>query len=277
MNNSEKNKEIIESGMLERFVFGQCTEHELSELMPMIEQNPELKEEINRIEDTLMQTAFNQAIAPKPELKEKIFSTINKSEIDSESKIIKMKRRGLFLKEENARVKFYLYAATILLLLSVGTNAVLFTNYNGAKNELAELRDSRRQIAAEFASLRDAHDDLSQQFALVTNPLVKQIDLNPTKENSEFNAKVYFNNDNGNVILNLAGLKALPKDQQYQLWALVDGNPVDLGTFDGGNRTSILKIMLRVEKPDAFAVTIEPYGGSKNPTLEQMVMLGKLS
>jgi len=277
MNNSDKNKEIIESGMLERFVFGQCTEHELSELVPMIEQNPELKEEINRIEETLMQAAFSQSVAPAENLKEKILSTIDATDNITDSKIIKMKRRGAFLKKENAQVKFYLYAASILLLLSLGTNAVLFTNYNGAKNELAELKDSRRQIAAEFASLRDAHDDLNQQFTLVTNPFVRQIDLEPTKENSDINAKIYFNNNNGNVILNLAGLQALPKDKQYQLWALVGGNPVDLGTFDGGIKTSILKIMMRVDKPDAFAVTIEPYGGSKSPTLDQMVMLGKLS
>jgi hypothetical protein len=277
MNNSDKNKEIIESGMLERFVFGQCTEHELSELVPLIEQNPELKEEINRIEETLMQVAFSQSVTPGENLKEKIFSTIDATDNITDSKIIKMKRRGAFLKKENAQVKVYLYAASILLLLSLGTNAVLFTNYNGAKNELAELKDSRRQIAAEFASLRDAHDDLNQQFTLVTNPFVRQIDLEPTKENSDINAKIYFNNNNGNVILNLAGLQALPKDKQYQLWALVGGNPVDLGTFDGGIKTSILKIMMSVDKPDAFAVTIEPYGGSKSPTLDQMVMLGKLS
>jgi hypothetical protein len=277
MNNSEKNKEIIESGMLERFVFGQCTEHELSELVPLIEQNPELKEEINRIEETLIQVAFSQSVTPGENLKEKIFSTIDATDNITDSKIIKMKRRGAFLKKENAQVKFYLYAASILLLLSLGTNAVLFTNYNGAKNELAELRDSRRQIAAEFASLRDAHDDLNQQFTLVTNPFVRQIDLEPTKENSDINAKIYFNNNNGNVILNLAGLQALPKDKQYQLWALVGGSPVDLGTFDGGIKTSILKIMMSVNKPDAFAVTVEPYGGSKNPTIDQMVMFGKLS
>jgi hypothetical protein len=249
----------------------------LSELVPMIEQNPELKEEINRIEETLMQAAFGQSVTPGENLKEKILSTIDATDNITDSKIIKMKRRGAFLKKENAQVKFYLYAASILLLLSLGTNAVLFTNYNGAKNELAELKDSRRQIAAEFASLRDAHDDLNQQFTLVTNPFVRQIDLEPTKENSDINAKIYFNNNNGNVILNLAGLQALPKDKQYQLWALVGGSPVDLGTFDGGIKTSILKIMMSVNKPDAFAVTVEPYGGSKNPTIDQMVMFGKLS
>lgn len=277
MNNPINIQEIIQSGMLERYAFGHCSEEEMLFLLPLLQDNAELKAELEKIEQTLFDTAFKYAVEAPSVVKENLFSALPEKSNDIEGKIIRMRRKGIGLKKENARIKFYLYAASIALLISIGVNAILFSSYNGAKEELTSLQSSRKQIASEFAKLRDEHDDLTQQFTLVTNPYVRQVELNAVKENENYNAKVYFNRDNGNVVLNLAGIQPLPPDKQYQLWALVDGKPIDLGVFDGGIRTSILKIMNMVAAPDAFAVTVEPYGGSVNPTLEQMVMLGKVS
>jgi anti-sigma-K factor RskA len=66
----------------------------------------------------------------------------------------------------------------------------------------------------------------------------------------------------------------LPNDQQYQLWALIDGKPNDLGVFDATNDRLILK-MKDTKRAQAFAITIEKRGGSPSPTLEKMQAMGK--
>ena len=66
----------------------------------------------------------------------------------------------------------------------------------------------------------------------------------------------------------------LPSDQQYQLWALIDSKPKDLGVFDATDDKVILK-MKNTQKAQAFAITIEKKGGSPSPTLQKMQSLGK--
>ena len=64
-----------------------------------------------------------------------------------------------------------------------------------------------------------------------------------------------------------------PTDKQYQLWAIVNDQPVDLGVFDlDSTRTGILQ--LEQGQPQAFAITLEPRGGSAQPTLDQMYVSG---
>ncbi len=64
-------------------------------------------------------------------------------------------------------------------------------------------------------------------------------------------------------------------DKQYQLWALIDNRQVDLGVFDIKKEGLLVK-MKNVHNAEAFAITIEPRGGSPTPTLEAMSAIGKL-
>jgi anti-sigma-K factor RskA len=81
------------------------------------------------------------------------------------------------------------------------------------------------------------------------------------------------------VMVNLynAKLPAAGKDHQYQLWAIANGKPVDLGVFDKAETDSAnIKAMKPIGAAQAFAVTIEPRGGSINPTMNQMVVIASL-
>ncbi|MES2765785.1 MAG: anti-sigma factor, partial [Bacteroidota bacterium] len=65
-----------------------------------------------------------------------------------------------------------------------------------------------------------------------------------------------------------------PPGQQYQLWAIKGGKPVNEGVFEVDS--AAIHKMPTVAEPEAFAVTIEPMGGSENPTMENMMWFGKL-
>ena len=66
------------------------------------------------------------------------------------------------------------------------------------------------------------------------------------------------------------------EEHQYQLWALVDGKPVDLGVFDAEDGVIGLKDMKSIGTLQTFAVTLEPRGGSINPTLEKLMVIGNI-
>jgi len=72
------------------------------------------------------------------------------------------------------------------------------------------------------------------------------------------------------VKLELGGLPALPAGKVYQLWHIGPvKEAVDQGTFvcDGaGNYQGWDKMKHSIDPKDAFAITMEPAGGSKSPT-----------
>ena len=72
-------------------------------------------------------------------------------------------------------------------------------------------------------------------------------------------------------------MNALPSDKQYQLWAIVDGKPVDGGmilTSKRGDKYRIQK-MKTFGKAEAFAVTLEDEKGNPTPKGPMFVM-GKM-
>ena len=53
--------------------------------------------------------------------------------------------------------------------------------------------------------------------------------------------------------------------------AFKDGKPIDAGVFDINGK---LQRMNNIEGADAFAVTLEPKGGSVGPTMDQLYLVG---
>jgi anti-sigma-K factor RskA len=95
-----------------------------------------------------------------------------------------------------------------------------------------------------------------------------------TKVAPKSSANIYWDSTSTNVFLVVKNMPKLPSDKQYQLWALIDGKPKDLGVFDATDDKVILK-MKNTQKAQAFAITIEKTGGSPSPTLDSMQSLGK--
>ncbi len=67
-----------------------------------------------------------------------------------------------------------------------------------------------------------------------------------------------------------------PAGKQYQLWAIVDGKPVDGGmiTSKDGKNYNIQK-MKTFGRAEAFAITLETAGGNPQPK-GTMYVMGKI-
>ncbi|HEX8546709.1 MAG TPA: anti-sigma factor, partial [Cytophagaceae bacterium] len=75
--------------------------------------------------------------------------------------------------------------------------------------------------------------------------------------------------------INVKSLPAAPSDQQYQLWALDNGVPIDAGVFEVTDSLQLQKLKT-INSAQAFAVTLEKRGGSVSPTLSSMVVMGAI-
>jgi len=73
---------------------------------------------------------------------------------------------------------------------------------------------------------------------------------------------------NGQAILRVSGLGAAPRGKTYEAWVIpANQRPEPAGLFHGGKNTTLL-LHGAVPRNAVVAVTVEPAGGSKQPTTE---------
>lgn len=68
-----------------------------------------------------------------------------------------------------------------------------------------------------------------------------------------------------------AGLPEAPAGRTYQLWALQGAKPRSLGTFGVEEGQAVVRIEDPVEGADGMAVTVEPEGGSDQPSTDPVM------
>ena len=68
-----------------------------------------------------------------------------------------------------------------------------------------------------------------------------------------------------------AGLDQPPEGKDYELWLIKDGKPAPAGTFESEGEVTIVPVTGSTAGAEGAAVTVEPDGGSKQPTSEPII------
>lgn len=174
----------------------------------------------------------------------------------------------------------YAFAASVVLLLISSTLLIKLDNQLKESNDqLAVLQSSNQKFSSRVNYIDRELNDTQKLLEVYQNPSqYKLIILKGTSKIPEASMIIAFNSQKKEVLIDLSALKmpSNDEDHQYQLWALVDGKPTDLGVFDSSNDRMGMKKMKSIKNAQAFAVTLEPKGGSIKPTMEQMMAIGNI-
>lgn len=165
-------------------------------------------------------------------------------------------------------------AATLLLVVSCGLLYFLITLEDDYKSEIENQKNHIVQLEDKLNVLSRKYSDQKNQITVISSPSTLKIPLTAANGQGGEHALVFWDPSNGKVFLDPDQLTDVNENQQYQLWAFKANQPIDLGT--------VLKVefgfqqMKNIQEADAFAITIEPLGGSKQPTMEQLKVIGKI-
>ncbi|MBN8855920.1 MAG: hypothetical protein BGO55_15690 [Sphingobacteriales bacterium 50-39] len=264
-------KEYIGSGIIEAYVLGLASESEKAEFEQLCTQYPELVAARRDFEEGLEKHASEQAMQPPMGVKVKVLEAISDATRDvpesvssNPPKIITManEKRG-----SSGLLRFVAAASVILLVV-----LAWFTYQSHKQNE--DLKSSNAALHDELNSTQKTLEAIVNETNVLKNPNTTVVNMVGTKVAPKSSANVYWDSTNNNVFLVVKNMPQLPSDKQYQLWALIDGKPTDLGVFDSRNDKVILQ-MKDTKKAQAFAITIEKAGGNPTPTLDSMQSLGK--
>jgi anti-sigma-K factor RskA len=260
-------REYIESGIIELYVMNALSATERAEVATLAQQYPEIQAEIEDVEAMMQVYSQAHAITPKPELKEQILNKIKQEQTQTPEQPTTTKPQAP--RPPLSILSILPYAlATILGIATF----YFYQQYQSVKTEKAKCEQEQNLL---LLKNKNQVADLEQKLNILKSGDTKIIPLLglPTV-NKDFKATVYWNAKEKATYLTIQNLPEPNSDKQYQLWAIVDKKPVDAGVFNYSR--SEIQAMKAFDHAEAFAITLEPQGGSVAPTLEKMYVLGTL-
>jgi len=266
--------EVITSGLLESYVLGTASAWETDLVNDLCKKDPLLIKEIESIEEALINyssqstTAINTQI--KSKIEDELFSASGQH-APTEANVIP-------LKDQNKSIRLYklgIAASVIFIITSVVYIFSLQDKLNKTVDKLAQTTTSKIKADEELLTQQASLIILSSKLDILSDPKVKSIPLKGMNSLESHSALVHWNSTTNDVYFNVLALPPSPTDKQYQLWAIVDGKPVDIGVIDLAGDSTFQK-MKSVKDATAFAVTIEKAGGSEAPTMDTMCLLGSV-
>jgi len=265
-------QDIISSGIIESYVLGTASPEEVAMLNCMQQSFPEIKAAVLEAQQSLEGMAEYLAVSPSAGLKEKIWSRLEAEtaavNINPTATTVVTNTEAQVKTGKSIAWKGWAMAASILLVLSIAAN--IYYNQDNAQKEraLATVTAEKQQQAIKMATAES-------RIAMLNQADMKVVRLKGSETHAAAHAMVFWNEKTKEVYLDAAALPKAPEGKQYQLWAMVNGKPVDAGLYT--SEADLSKALSTIPQAEAFAITLENAGGSPVPTLTQLYVIGTVS
>jgi len=267
----------IESGVIESYVLGLASAEEAAELEALAAQYAEIKSAVNEFEILIQKTITEEGIAPPVELKQQIMNALadefeqpkviampaantGKSNNEGQTKVVQITTPGAW--------RTIAVAASVLFVVSAGLNYYYYNNYKAATNSYEALLENQKNLQA----FETKYNSLQSTINILQDSAMHVVKMQGAKEKAGDIATVYWDTRTKDVYLLANKMPPAPAGKQYQLWAIVDGKPVDAGLMSDCDGVCKMK---NIPAAQAFAITLEDAGGSPTPHLDQLFVIGK--
>lgn len=268
----------IDSGVIERYALGQATCYEARELEHLAAEHASVRRALDEALGGVDALALASSARPPEGLRERMLARVA-AEGTAPS-------REAPAPAEGGRVRYLRRATAVAaaLVLLAGAAAV----WLGAENQrlrregllqtdrLVEAEERLDLLDREIGAARERVDRTAEQLALLRDPGTRRVAMAAVGADPDARVDVYWNPGSRAAFYDVIALAPAPEGRQYQLWAIVDGVPQDMGVLPLAAEPGTLSPFPFVAEPQAFAITLEPAGGSAAPTLDAMVVMGQL-
>jgi anti-sigma-K factor RskA len=262
--------EYIASGTLELYALGAASDQERREVECLASIYPEIRQELDQLTEAMEKYALTYSAAPPAELKAQIMGKLSFGEAKAEPET-----KPVYIHKPT--YNFTWVAAASIGLVMLAFALFLVNQLRESQQVQATLRTTNNSLQDEIRQIRERQLGSEATIALLKKPGTRQIPVLGNDKAPDGRLTVYWNATTKEVAVETSGLPQLAEDQQYQLWSLVGGKPIDAGVFENNlSNSQIQRLNRAIGAADAFAVTIERRGGSPTPTLTALVAMGKV-
>lgn len=272
----------ISSGAIESYVLGLSDAAEIAEINALRLEYPQIEAAIQAFEKSLEKQAQHTSSKPVPEMKQVLMARLKTEFAEVDPAMAKGNKDTqtttapvipITQNKNNSLFKYLSVAAMVLLIASAGLNFYFYQAFQNANNRYSALLIQKNSLEANMNGVQTKMLDMYQSMQMMGDPAMVKVMLPGIKGKEQNMATVYWDSRSKDVYLLPNKLPQLQSNKQYQLWAMVDGKPVDAGMISDCAGLCKLKNIPRAE---AFAITLETMGGSPAPNMDQLLVLGKV-
>jgi anti-sigma-K factor RskA len=274
-------QEYISSGIVESYVLGLAEEAERAEFEQMCSQHAEVRAARNEFELSLEQHAMAAAVAPPAQVRDAVLQQLAAGPHDtpvgkSAAPVVQMrpvKRSAL-----PVAMKYMAAASIVLLVGSIGLNVYYFNKYRHFSQRYDQLVAQQTELAKNNGIMQTRLNNYEQTMQALNSPFMAQIKMEGNQVQAspapDSKATVLWDTRTKDVYLMVNNLPQPQAGMQYQLWAIVDNQPVDAGMLNMEKGHMMVK-MKNIPRAQLFAITLEQQGGSPTPK-GKMYVMGKV-
>lgn len=266
----------IASGKLELFLLGELTEREREEVIALAKAYPEIQSELDALEETMFAFDNMSGSAPSADVKDKIFSSLENDFVLKE--VPKSSVAETSIVPISSPWKPFAIAASIAAIVASGAAFYYADKYQERDQQFEALLQDQNAIADNLNQVRQEFEEKDNQLEKLISGDFKRVEMRGEGFEMQKDAKVdvFWDQNAQEVFVAVNILNDLSEEFDYQLWAIGDDGPIGIGLVNSGEKLT-LQQMQAVAQAGAFAITIEPKGGSESPTLEKLVVLGEVA
>jgi anti-sigma-K factor RskA len=250
---------FLDSGLLEQYALNLCTSEESKEVESMLARSEEVRRHYEDIQRNLEQLAKVKAVKPPEHLRDEILNFINQDE--DQGKVYQM--GGNKAEPLDRHSNMWAIAAGLALLVSLG---FLFQQYQSTQQLRAQLESIEAARKTDSERLTALQNEMAFLQDLETRPLV----LSTQSEEGAFKLTAYWNESEGQVLLDTKGVPPAPKGKCYQLWADVDGEMMSVAVLTSEGQ--VLTSATYYPEATSLNITMEDAPGSDHATVTALVV-----
>jgi anti-sigma-K factor RskA len=248
---SEMNNERFED-LRDAYVLDALPEEERRAFEEYLAAHPERQAEIDELGAVAGLLAFSpHELEPPEELRDRVMATVKAEAAPRPDRRPSLLARvGRFIGVRSLA----LGAAALLLIGLLSWNLLL----QGQVEELqGDVQGSKERVQDLQAQVEDAQDQQLQQSTT--------IQLGGSWADQGANAEVA-SIDKDQVILVAENMPSVPQGRTCQIWVIKGDVPEASGLFQPDGNMTATPVTTPIKKADTIAVTVEPAGGSEQPT-----------
>ena len=252
-------KTLLENGLLEQYLLGELNATQCEQIEQLLASDAELKAHFDQLEEDFETIGLENSITPPVLVKEQLLEQI-KTPFTDNSKVVALDKKD--------NTKFYLgIAASVAALLMIGS-FWMYSQLNDVKEQLQIVEINNTELNSTIDVLNVKLKENNASYNTIVNPDTEQYILKGNALSPDAKVVSYVNHKTKSVVINTERLPKLDAEHDYQMWADVEGEMINMGVIA---KEKTVMTMAYIDHAESLNITIEPAGGNDHPTVERLV------
>jgi anti-sigma-K factor RskA len=257
------------------------TEREREEVIAMAQAYPQIQAELDALEEGMFAFDTLTGKQPSSQVKDKLFAALEEDFQEQSPESTASEKTAPVKETKVVKVSTwrpFAIAASLVAIMASSAAIYYAQKFYETDEKFTALVLDQQVMADNLNKANLEFEETESRLDRIVAGDFLRVEMKGEALPMQKDAKVdvFWDQNAQEVFVAVNNLNSLSDEFDYQLWAIGEDGPIGIGLVNPGEKFT-LQQMNAVAAAGAFAITIEPKGGSESPTLEKLVVLGEVA